>query len=88
MVKFLQPRLATAGAAWSSGEFTRLGKIARLLVGMSEQVGMMTLAKVASGVADAAGRGDDIALAAVVARLVRVGDASLSAIWDIGHLRI
>ncbi len=81
-------RLTMAEAAWASGEFARLRKIARLLVGMSEQMGMETLAKIAAMVAEATTGLDDVALAALVARLVRVGEGSLSAIWDIGHLRL
>ncbi|MGI9394230.1 MAG: hypothetical protein ACR2OY_06250 [Boseongicola sp.] len=81
-------RLTTAEAAWASGEFSRLQKIARLLVGMSEQMGMETLSKVAAMVSEAAASSDDVAVAALVRRLIHVGEGSLSAIWDIGHLRI
>ncbi|MGI9390193.1 MAG: hypothetical protein ACR2O1_09075 [Boseongicola sp.] len=81
-------RLTTAEAAWASGEFSRLQKIARLLVGMSEQMGMETLSMVAAMVSEAAASSDDVAVAALVRRLVHVGEGSLSAIWDIGHLRI
>lgn len=81
-------RLTTAEAAWASGEFSRLRKVARLLVGMSEQMGMETLAKVAAMVAEAAKGNDDVAVAALVRRMVNVGESSLSAIWDISHLRI
>ena len=81
-------RLTMAEAAWASGEFARLQKVARLLVGMSEQMGMETLAKVAAMVAEVAAGNDDIAIAALVRRLVHVGEGSLSAIWDIGHLRL
>ena len=81
-------RLTMAEAAWVVGEFSRLQKIARSLVGMSEQMGMETLARIAAMAADAATGHDDVALAALVARLMRVGEGSLSAIWDIGHLRL
>ncbi|MEK6216970.1 MAG: hypothetical protein N2B03_07100 [Boseongicola sp.] len=81
-------RLTMAQAAWAAGEFARLRKITRLLVGMSEQMGMETLAKVAGMVTDAAAGNDDVAIAALVRRLVQVGEGSLSAIWDIGHLRL
>ena len=81
-------RLTNAEAAWAAGEFGRLRKVARLLVGMSEQMGMETLAKVAGMLAEAATTNDDVAVAALVRRMVYVGEGSLSAIWDIGHLRI
>ena len=81
-------RLTAAEAAWAAGEFARLGKIARSLVGMSRQLGMETLSKVAAMVAENAGSRDAAALAALVARMIRVGEGSLSAIWEVGHLRV
>ena len=79
-------RLAAAEAAWMSGEFARLAKIARSLVGMSEQLGMKTLGHVAGELACVAAGRDHAALAALIARLVRVGEGSLSAFGDIALL--
>lgn len=80
-------RLTSAEAAWRAGEFQRLAKIARSVVGMSEQLGMQTVAEVAGQVATVASGRDQAALAALIARLVRVGDGSLVAFGDIAHLR-
>ncbi len=80
-------RLTTAEAAWRAGEFQRLSKIARSVVGMSQQLGMQTVADVAGQVAIVAGGRDHAALAALIARLMRVGDGSLAAFGDIAHLR-
>lgn len=79
-------RLTAAEAAWLAGEFARLGKIARSVVGMSEQLGMQTLGYVATLVAEAAGGHDHAALAALIARLIRVGEGSLSAFGDLALL--
>jgi hypothetical protein len=81
-------RLTMAEAAWQAGEIQRLAKIARSVVGLAEQVGLATVAHVAGMVAEATTVHDDHALAALVARLVRVGEGSLAALWDISHLRI
>ncbi|MDD9921866.1 MAG: hypothetical protein OXQ92_06250 [Boseongicola sp.] len=81
-------RLSTAEAAWEAGEFARLSKICRSIIGLSEEIGLESLAQVAGCIAGDVGRNDTNALAALVARLVRVGEASLSALWDLGHLRL
>ena len=76
-------RLATAEAAWMADEFARLAKIARSLVGMSDQLGMKTLGHVAGELAVVAAGRDHAALAALVARLTRVGEGSLLAFGNI-----
>ena len=78
-------RICCIETAWEAGEFQRLSKSARLLVGVAEQVGMTSLADVARDVSDLAVGRDDAARAAVVKRLVRIGDASLAALWDSGE---
>lgn len=80
-------RLTSVEAAWRSGEFRRLAKVARSIVGMSEQMGLQTVALVAGKVADVAETKDQAALAALVARLVRVGEGSLDAFGDLAHLQ-
>jgi len=56
---------------------------ARLLARIAEDIGMASLSRVALDAAVCAGRGDLAALAAVLARLVRIGDRSLTAVWDL-----
>lgn len=46
------------------------------------QIGLLSLAGVAMDLGSAAERGDMPALAAIRARLLRVGNRSLTAIWD------
>ncbi|MBM7067149.1 hypothetical protein [Actibacterium sp. 188UL27-1] len=72
----------------AEGDIDRLGKVARSLVGIAEQIGMMTLARVALDVSRCAGRGDDPALGATLARLQRIGDRSLTAIWDMQDMTV
>ncbi|GGH62115.1 hypothetical protein GVY41_18145 [Frigidibacter albus] len=56
---------------------------ARLLARVAGDLGMSSLCRVAEDAALCAGRGDMPALAAVLARLVRIGDRSLTAVWDL-----
>ncbi|MDP3339479.1 hypothetical protein [Frigidibacter sp.] len=56
---------------------------ARALAQIAGDVGMDSLCRVALDAAECAGRGDVPALAAVLARLVRIGDRSLTAVWDL-----
>jgi hypothetical protein len=46
------------------------------------QIGLLSLAGVAMDLGSTAERGDHAALAAIHARLMRVGNRSLTAIWD------
>ncbi len=46
-------------------------------------IGMATLARVANNVLDCLASGDPTALAATLARLERVGERSIHAIWDL-----
>ncbi|MGZ3215050.1 hypothetical protein [Paracoccus sp. T5] len=46
------------------------------------QIGLLSLAGVAMDLGSTAERGDHAALAAIRARLMRVGNRSLTAIWD------
>ena len=56
---------------------------ARALAAVAQQVGMTKLARVARDVAQLATTADSPALGAVMARLDRLGDRSLVAVWDI-----
>ncbi len=63
-------------------------KSARSLVAISEQIGMHMLARVAMDVTRCIDEGDSTALAATLSRLLRIGEQSLTAIWDLQDLSI
>jgi hypothetical protein len=48
---------------------------------------MRVLSQVARDLADCVTRKDAVAQAAVLARLVRIGDRSLTAVWDLQDMR-
>lgn len=52
------------------------------LIEVADQIGMHTLARVAKDVSFCVGKGDVVALGGTLARLLRVGDQSLSSIWN------
>lgn len=68
------------------GERTALEEVLAALVRDARLIGMATLARVARNVLDCLDTGDPIALSATMARLDRVGDRSIHAIWDLEDL--
>lgn len=54
----------------------------------ADMIGMATLARVGRNVQDAFASGNAVALAATLARLERVGDRSVHAVWDLEDLSV
>jgi len=79
----LAVRLSHTERCYREGREADLHKSARSLVAISEQIGMGTLARAASNVVACVDRGDPVALAATLARLLRIGERSLSEIWEL-----
>jgi len=77
----LATRLAAMDQAYQSGDWSLLGKGARALAAIAGQMGMTTMSRVASDVRLCAERGDAAALGAVLARLMRTSERSLTAVW-------
>jgi len=63
-----------------------LEEVLAALVRDAHLIGMATLARVGRHVLDCLASGDPTALAATLARLARVGDRSIHAIWDLEDL--
>jgi hypothetical protein len=84
----LAVRLARTERAYSEGDMQRITKDARALGGIADQVGLESLARVALDVAGCAAAGDGPALAATLMRLQRLGDRSLSAVWDLQGMTV
>ena len=75
-------RLADLTALHRVGKYAELAHTARSLVAIAEQVGLASFARVSEDVAHCAMRADPIALGATLCRLERIGDRSLTAVWD------
>ena len=76
-------RLARVQAAYQVGDGVRLKKHAQGLAAIAGQIGMRDLVRVARDMADLSERMDGAAQAAVMARLARVAEDSMLALWDV-----
>lgn len=76
-------RLNETTALHRNGDWEELARLARSMGAISRQVGLSSFARVANDVAKCASAGDPIALGATICRLERIGDRSLTAVWDI-----
>jgi len=76
-------RLAKVERAHRQGDASELRRNARSLAAISDPLGMTLLSRVAADVARCVEAGDPVALAATLARLLRLGERSLLAVWDI-----
>jgi len=77
--------LAAIEAAWSAGEFNRLRASLAAVAGLAERANLPDMAMVAEQASMLAAGRDEVALAAVVARLVRVGELSLATLLEISY---
>ncbi|MFT6674941.1 MAG: hypothetical protein ACJAVM_001127 [Sulfitobacter sp.] len=82
----LARRLTQCENHFRDAEWDHLRKSARSLIAISDQIGMADLAKVAGDVALCIDKNDATALAATLSRMFRIGERSLTAIWDIDHM--
>lgn len=78
----LAVRLAKAEKLHRRGDHAELRRLVKSLVGIADQIGMSKLARVASDVAFCIEIRNQVALGATFSRLLRIGERSLSAIWD------
>ena len=81
-------RLSLIERCYQQGEMSALWKTSKGLVAIADQVGLRKLARASHAVAQCAKQQDAVALAATVARLVRLGDRSLTAVWDTPELSV
>ncbi len=84
----LAARLSFTERCYREDQVEDLRKSARSLVAISEQIGMQSLARVAQDVTRCIDNSDWTALAATLARLLRIGERSLNEIWDFQDMTI
>jgi len=87
-VEELAVRLTQCERLWRQHEHAALRKSARSLIAIADQIGMSALARVAGDVTQTIDSGDDVAIAATLFRLIRVGETSLMAVWDAQDLSV
>lgn len=84
----LAARLSHTERCYREARLPDMRKSARSLIAIAEQVGMQLLANVARDVTLCVDDGDQIALAATLARLLRIGESSLNEVWELQDLSI
>ena len=84
----LAARLSRVGRCHGEGRLDDMVRNARGVAAMAGQLGMHRVAAVANDVIRCTGAGDPVALAATLARLVRLGERCLTEIWDLQDLTI
>ncbi len=87
-IEELAVRLSHCERLWRQDDHPALRKSARSLIAIAEQIGMNTLARVAGDVTNAVDAGDAAAVAATLYRLIRIGERSLTAVWDLQDLSV
>ncbi|MCX8507494.1 MAG: hypothetical protein ORN49_01215 [Rhodobacteraceae bacterium] len=84
----LEARLTLVQRRGDEGRTDLMAAEARQVAAQAWNMGLASLARVAHDVANTAEAGDHPALAATVARLVRVGERSLAAVWELRDLTL
>ncbi len=84
----LAARLSQVDRDYRAGRWAELRKGARALAAIADQMGMATLAQVGRDVTACVDAQDQVALSAVLARLFRSGEGSLTAVWDLQGLSV
>ncbi len=79
----LTERLTRAEGLHRECRFGDLARLARSMVGVAEEIGFRGVALAAAQVCDCALSRDPTALAATMARLSRMTEQSLAAVWDL-----
>ena len=81
-------RLSHCSRLHGDANWADLRKCARSLIAIAEQIGMLVLARVAEDVIETIDASDHPAISATLARLLRIGEQSLTAIWDLQDITI
>ena len=84
----LAVRLSECNTLWRESSLIRLRKHARSLIAISDQIGMHMLAQVAADVTAALDAKDEVAVAATLSRMLRIGERSLTAMWAMEDMSI
>lgn len=84
----LNARLSEMQRFADDGDLVALTRSARVVVKMADQIGLTSFAMVALDVIAAAAAEDHAGQAATLARLLRIGDRSLNAVWDLRDMTI
>jgi len=81
-------RLSLVERLYREGQGAEMRRAVRSLTGIADQIGMYGLCRAAGHVTACIDTGDEIALAATLSRLLRIGERSLTEIWDLQGFQV
>ncbi|MGJ8617004.1 MAG: hypothetical protein ACSHWS_09185 [Sulfitobacter sp.] len=81
-------RMSHCNRLYRAQSWPELRKNTRSLIAIADQIGMQRLSQVAADVMQCIDASDTNALAATLSRLLRIGERSLTAIWDMQDISI
>ncbi|MCR8549023.1 hypothetical protein M4578_14385 [Salipiger sp. P9] len=81
-------RLGMADRLYEQADLAGMRKCTRALGAIAEQIGMSGLCRISADVVQCIDDGDAVALAATLARMARMGERSLYAVWDLQDLTV
>jgi len=81
-------RMAQCDRLYRAADMDGLQKSSKSLIAIADQIGMNVMSRVARDVAGCAQTDNPVALAATMSRLMRTGEESLSAIWNLQDITI
>lgn len=84
----LAVRLSMIERLYRTEQVQDMRRATRALIGIADQIGMPTVRRVARDVTTCIDSNDQVALAATLTRLMRIGERSLTEIWDMQGLRL
>ncbi len=85
-VEDLAFHLSALEEATKSGQCGKLRRAIVEVMELAEQVGLVSMVSTARDLLECISGGDAVAQAAVMARLGRIAERSLTEVWDIGNL--
>jgi len=81
-------RMAHCDRLYRTRDRAGLRKSVHTLIAIADQIGMALVSQVAGDVILSIDQSDDTAVAATLSRLLRIGERSLTAIWDMQDITI
>ena len=81
-------RLSQCERLFRASNWAELRKSARSLIAIADQIGMNGVSSVALAVTDCIDSKNDVAVGATMHRLMRIGEGSLTAIWELQDMTI
>jgi hypothetical protein len=81
-------RLSHCDRQFRTSAWVDLRKSVRSLIAIADQIGMSAVSTVASHVTDCIDQENKIALAATLGRLIRIGEESLTTVWNLQDIKI